>query len=88
MTDVVVDVFEFVEIDKQDGDSTLECAAALKCFGKFAQEQHTVRQTGHCVVGCLTGELVLELLCLGDVAGNCRVVRDHSICGAHNLQHN
>ena len=88
MTDVVVDVFEFVKINKQDCDSTLECAAALKGFREFAQEQHPVWQTGHCIVSCLTGEFVLELLCFGDVAGNGRVVRDDSVCGAHNLQHN
>ena len=88
MTDVVVDVFEFVKINKQDCDSTLECAAALKGFREFAQEQHPVWQTGHCIVSCLTGELVLELLCFGDVAGNGRVVRNDSVCSAHNLQHN
>ena len=87
MTDVVIDIFEFVEIDKQHSDTTLESAAALKCFGEFAQKQHAIWQSCHCIVCCLTSELILQLFCFGDVAGNSRVVRDHSICGAHNLQH-
>ena len=29
MANVVVDIFEFVEVYEQHGDATLECAAAL-----------------------------------------------------------
>ena len=87
VSNVVVDIFQFVQVDKQHAHATLQRDAALECFAQFAQEQHAVWQTCQRIVRCLKRKFVLHLFCFGDVARNDRKMLHRAIGLAHNVQH-
>ena len=55
----VVHIFQVVEVNKEHCGSRFYGAAAVECFGKFAQEQHAVRKPGERIVRGLAREFVL-----------------------------
>ena len=64
----VVDDLEVVEIQEQHGERPAGLAPAAERVFDAITEQRAVRKVGHWIVKRLIGELLLELLALGDVA--------------------
>ncbi len=64
----VVDDLEVVEVQEQHGERlTVRASAAERVFDAIP-EQRPVREVGHWIVERLVGELLLQLLALGDIA--------------------
>ena len=85
VADRVVDVLQPVDVHEQDGDVLAGAADAVECVGRRAQQQQAVGQPGERVVVGLAGELALQVLGGGDVAGDATPVLDDAVGGA--VQH-
>ena len=64
----VVDGLEVVEVQEQHGETAIGVAPAAERVFDAITEQRPVREVGDRIVKGLIGELLLELLTLGDVA--------------------
>ena len=90
VTERVVDNLEVVEVQEQHGERLAVLAPPPERVLDAIAEQRPVREVGNRIVEGLIGELLLELLALGDVAqvdddpADCgvvnRLVNRHSVC--------
>ena len=69
VTEGVVDRLEVVEVHEQDRDRLVLPHLTLQGVRDTVVEQRPVREGRHGIVEGLVGELLLELLALGDVTG-------------------
>ena len=82
----VVDRLQAVEVEEHHRHPASQGSAAVERLGDSPQKQRAVRQTGQFVVRGLPLQLGLQLLVLGDVAGDHRVVVDRRITAAYDVQ--
>ncbi len=68
MSEGVVDPLEPVEVEVEHGERSAPAGRLLQCVVQAVGEQRPVGEVGERIVEGLVGELVLELLALGDVA--------------------
>lgn len=60
MAEVVVHVFEPVQVDQSDGDGGPGAAVGIQHFGEVAVQGSTVGQGGQLIVGGLEAELFVQ----------------------------
>ena len=68
MAEGVVDVFEAVQVDKQQRDRGMGALAYGHGLGQAVAQQHSVGQASEAVMKCLVQQVGFDLLAFRDVA--------------------